>query len=81
MDHDDHGDDMPCYYEYLIGKYGRFETTLSVFFSLSISTFPTWSVDELATGKACANWGEGKADYVFDVLTTGDLEMAAVGAF
>jgi hypothetical protein len=41
----------------------------------------TSSVDELAAEKACANWGEGKSDCVFDVLATGDLEMAVVGAY
>jgi hypothetical protein len=40
------------------------------------------SVDELAAEEACAHWGEqGKDDCVFDVLTTGDLEMAVVGAY
>jgi hypothetical protein len=39
------------------------------------------SVDELAAEKACEHWGEGKDDCVFDVLTTGDLEMAIVGAY
>jgi hypothetical protein len=39
------------------------------------------SVDELAAEKACAHWGEGKDDCVFDVLATGDLEMAVVGAY
>jgi cysteine-rich repeat protein len=41
------------------------------------------SVDELTAEKACARWGEGesKDDCVFDVLTTGDLEMAVVGAY
>jgi hypothetical protein len=39
------------------------------------------SVDELAAEKACAHWGEGKDDCVFDVLATGDLEMAMVGAY
>jgi hypothetical protein len=39
------------------------------------------SVTELAAEKACAHWGEGKDDCVFDVLTTGDLEMAVVGAY
>jgi hypothetical protein len=38
-------------------------------------------VDELAAEKACEHWGEGKDDCVFDVLTTGDLEMAMVGAY
>jgi hypothetical protein len=39
------------------------------------------SVDELAAERACAHWGEGKDDCVFDVLATGDLEMAVVGAY
>jgi hypothetical protein len=39
------------------------------------------SVDELAAEKACEHWGEGKDDCVFDVLATGDLEMAMVGAY
>jgi hypothetical protein len=39
------------------------------------------SVDELVAEKACDHWGEGKDDCVFDVLTTGDLEMAMVGAY
>jgi hypothetical protein len=39
------------------------------------------SVDHLAAEKACEHWGEGKDDCVFDVLTTGDLEMAVVGAY
>jgi hypothetical protein len=39
------------------------------------------SVDERAAEKACEHWGEGKDDCVFDVLTTGDLEMAVVGAY
>jgi hypothetical protein len=30
---------------------------------------------------SCEHWGEGKAECVFDVLTTGDLEMAVVGAY
>jgi hypothetical protein len=41
----------------------------------------TSSVDELAAEKACAHWGEGKDDCVFDVLTTGDLEMAMAGSY
>jgi hypothetical protein len=42
----------------------------------------TSSVDELAAEKACEHWGDqGKDDCVFDVLTTGDLEMAVVGAY
>jgi hypothetical protein len=39
------------------------------------------SADALAAEKACAHWGDGKDDCVFDVLTTGDLEMAVVGAY
>jgi hypothetical protein len=39
------------------------------------------SVDQLAAEKACEHWGEGKDNCVFDVLTTGDLEMAVVGAY
>jgi hypothetical protein len=39
------------------------------------------SVDQLAAEKACAQWGEGKDDCVFDVLTTGGLEMAVLGAY
>jgi cysteine-rich repeat protein len=39
------------------------------------------SVDERAAKKACAHWSEGKDDCIFDVLTTGDLEMAVVGAY
>jgi hypothetical protein len=39
------------------------------------------SVDQLTAEKACEHWGEGKDDCVFDVLTTGDLEMAVVGAY
>jgi hypothetical protein len=39
------------------------------------------SVDELTAEKVCEHWGEGKDDCVFDVLTTGDLEMAMVGAY
>jgi hypothetical protein len=38
-------------------------------------------IAELAAEKACEHWGEGKDDCVFDVLTTGDLEMAVVGAY
>jgi hypothetical protein len=41
----------------------------------------TSSVDQLAAEKACEHWGEGKDDCVFDVLTTGDPEMAVVGAY
>ncbi len=37
--------------------------------------------DELAAEKACEHWGEGKDDCVFDVLATGDLDMAMVGAY
>jgi hypothetical protein len=39
------------------------------------------SADELAAEKACEHWGEGKDDCVFDVLTTGDVDMAVVGAY
>jgi hypothetical protein len=39
------------------------------------------SVAQLTAEKACEHWGEGKDDCVFDVLTTGDLEMALVGAY
>jgi hypothetical protein len=38
------------------------------------------SVDELTAEKACEHWGgNGADDCVFDVLTTGDLEMAVTG--
>jgi hypothetical protein len=36
---------------------------------------------ELAAEKACEHWGEGKDDCVFDVLATGDLEMAVGGTY
>jgi hypothetical protein len=36
---------------------------------------------QLAAEKACEHWGEGKDDCVFDVLATGDLEMAVGGAY
>jgi hypothetical protein len=39
------------------------------------------SVTELAAEEACAHWGEGTDNCVFDVLTTGDLEMAMVGSY
>jgi hypothetical protein len=39
------------------------------------------SVDQLAAEKACEHWGEGKDACVFDVLATGDLEMAVAGAY
>jgi hypothetical protein len=39
------------------------------------------SVDELAAEKACEHWGVGKDDCVFDVLTTGDLDMAVFGTY
>jgi hypothetical protein len=29
----------------------------------------------------CEHWGEGKDDCVFDVLATGDLEMAVAGSY
>jgi hypothetical protein len=44
-------------------------------------TLPPPMQAELTAEKACAHWGEGKDDCVFDVLTTGDLEMAAVGTY
>jgi hypothetical protein len=40
-----------------------------------------FSIAELAAEKACAHWGKGKDDCMFDVLATGDLEMAMVGAY
>ncbi len=39
------------------------------------------SINQLAAKEACAHWGEGQGDCVFDVLTTGDLNMAKVGAY
>jgi hypothetical protein len=39
------------------------------------------TVDELSAAKACAHWGHGMDECVFDVLATGDLEMAVVGAY
>jgi hypothetical protein len=39
------------------------------------------SADQLAAEKACAHWGAGKDDCVFDVLATGDFEMAVIGAY
>jgi hypothetical protein len=39
------------------------------------------SVDVLSAAKACAHWGHGMDACVFDVLATGDLEMAVVGAY
>jgi hypothetical protein len=39
------------------------------------------TVEELAAEKACAHWGEGKDDCVFDVLATGDLDMATAGSY
>jgi hypothetical protein len=42
----------------------------------------TTPIEKLAPEKACDHWGgEGKADCIFDVLATGDLEMAMVGAY
>jgi hypothetical protein len=41
----------------------------------------TSSINELDAEKACAHWGDVKDDCVFDVLTTGDLEMVMVGAY
>jgi hypothetical protein len=37
--------------------------------------------DQLAAEKACERWGEGKADCAFDVMMTGDLELAVVGFY
>jgi hypothetical protein len=39
------------------------------------------SSEELAAEKACAHWGEGKDDCVFDILATGDLDMANAGSY
>jgi hypothetical protein len=39
------------------------------------------TIEELAAEKACAHWGEGKDDCIFDVLATGDLEMAMAGSY
>jgi hypothetical protein len=39
------------------------------------------SHEELAAEKACAHWGEGKDDCVFDVMATGDLEIAIAGTY
>jgi hypothetical protein len=39
------------------------------------------TVDDLAAEEACAQWGEGKEACIYDVLATGDLGMAAVGAY
>jgi hypothetical protein len=39
------------------------------------------SITQLAAEKACAHWGQGKDDCVFDVLATGDLEMAEAGEY
>jgi hypothetical protein len=39
------------------------------------------SIEVLAAEEACAHWGEGKDDCIFDVLATGDLEMAAAGVY
>jgi hypothetical protein len=40
------------------------------------------SMDQLAAAeKACAHWGKGMDDCVFDVLATGDLEMAEAGSY
>jgi hypothetical protein len=41
----------------------------------------TSTVDEAAAEKACEHWGEGKDGCVFDVLATGDLEMAVAGSY
>jgi hypothetical protein len=39
------------------------------------------TVDDLAAEEACAQWGKGKEACIYDVLMTGDLGMAAVGAY
>jgi hypothetical protein len=39
------------------------------------------SVDQHEAEKACAHWGEGKDDCVFDVLATGDIDMATAGSY
>jgi hypothetical protein len=49
--------------------------------SLRRRLLETSSLDELAAEKACEHWGEGKDDCVFDVLATGDIDMAVVGAY
>jgi hypothetical protein len=41
----------------------------------------TSSDEQLAAEKACEHWGEGKDDCVFDVLATGDIDMAVAGAY
>ncbi len=38
-------------------------------------------VDQLTAEKACEHWGKGKDECVFDVLSTGDLEMATDGDY
>jgi hypothetical protein len=38
-------------------------------------------VDELAAEVACAHLGEDKDDCVFNVLTTGDLDMTMLDAY
>jgi hypothetical protein len=35
----------------------------------------------LLAERACEHWGEGKDDCVFDVLATGDLDMAVAGSY
>jgi hypothetical protein len=37
--------------------------------------------EELAAENACAHWGDGKDDCVFDVLATGDFELAQAGSY
>jgi hypothetical protein len=39
------------------------------------------SIEEHAAEKACAHWGERKDDCIFDVLATGDLDMATAGSY
>jgi hypothetical protein len=39
------------------------------------------SVSQFTAEKACEHWGAGKDDCVFDVLSTGDLDMALDGEY
>jgi hypothetical protein len=39
------------------------------------------SVSQRNAEKACEHWGDAKDDCIFDVLTTGDLEMAMEGPY
>jgi hypothetical protein len=38
-------------------------------------------VDQATAEKACEHWGKGKDDCVFDVLSTGDIDMAMAGDY